>query len=80
MTTKQTNRTSSRKSKKVETVKGSAQKAQAKDQQKQNCEITHEQIAERAKAIWRDKGCPAGQDDANWREAEEQLKHECGIA
>jgi hypothetical protein len=36
---------------------------------------THEQIAARAKAIWQAKGCPAGKDDENWREAEEQLRH-----
>lgn len=38
--------------------------------------ITHEQIAERAKAIWRSKGCKSGQDEQNWLEAEAQLKAE----
>ena len=37
---------------------------------------TYQQIADRAKEIWRRKGCPAGQDDANWFEAEDQLKRE----
>ena len=37
---------------------------------------THQQIADRAKEIWRNKGCPAGQDDANWYEAETQLERE----
>lgn len=37
---------------------------------------THDEIAGRAKEIWRQKGCPAGQDDANWFEAENQLKRE----
>ena len=37
---------------------------------------TYQQIADRAKEIWRRKGCPAGQDDANWFEAEAQLKRE----
>ncbi len=35
---------------------------------------THDQIAARAKAIWQAKGCPAGKDEENWREAEEQLR------
>jgi hypothetical protein len=41
--------------------------------------LTHEQIAQRAKAIWQAKGCPTGQDEQNWREAEAQLKAELGI-
>jgi hypothetical protein len=41
--------------------------------------LTHKQIEERAKAIWRQKGCPAGQDERNWYEAEAQLKRELGI-
>jgi hypothetical protein len=40
---------------------------------------THHQIAERAKEIWRQKGCPAGQDEINWYEAETQLKQELAI-
>ena len=35
---------------------------------------THDEIAERAKAIWQAKGCPAGKDEENWREAEAQLR------
>jgi hypothetical protein len=38
--------------------------------------LTHEQIAQRARDIWRAKGCPAGQDEQNWREAEMQLRAE----
>ncbi len=38
--------------------------------------LTHQQIAERASAIWKQKGCPAGQDEKNWLEAEAQLKKE----
>jgi hypothetical protein len=38
--------------------------------------LTHQQIEERAKAIWRQKGCPVGQDEKNWYEAETQLKKE----
>jgi len=35
---------------------------------------THEQIAQCARAIWQSKGCPVGQDEQNWREAETQLR------
>jgi hypothetical protein len=42
--------------------------------------LTHAQIAERAWAIWQDKGCQPGQDEQNWREAEAQLKAELRIA
>jgi len=38
--------------------------------------LTHEQIAERAKAIWRERGCVPGFDEQNWCEAETQLKEE----
>ncbi len=38
--------------------------------------VTHQQIEERAKAIWRQKGCPVGQDEKIWYEAEAQLKRE----
>jgi len=38
--------------------------------------FTHEKIAERAKAIWKAKGCPAGRDRENWLEAEAQLRKE----
>ncbi len=41
--------------------------------------LTHDQIAERAKSIWRQKGCPSGQDEVIWYEAESQLKRELGI-
>jgi hypothetical protein len=37
---------------------------------------THEQIAQRAQEIWRQRGCPHGQDKQHWLEAEEQLKRE----
>jgi hypothetical protein len=40
---------------------------------------TQEQIADRAKQIWRQKGCPAGQDQTNWYEAEAQLKRELAV-
>jgi len=44
-----------------------------------NVVLTHEQIAERAKNIWIERGCPANQDEQNWLEAENQLKQELGI-
>jgi hypothetical protein len=37
---------------------------------------THKQIEDRAMEIWRRKGCPCGQDEQNWLEAEAQLKKE----
>jgi hypothetical protein len=39
---------------------------------------TQEQIAERAHAIWLQHGCDASRDQANWLEAEAQLKAELG--
>ena len=41
--------------------------------------LTHEQISERAKAIWQDRECVSGLDEQNWHEAETQLKTELGI-
>ncbi|MFH1370297.1 MAG: DUF2934 domain-containing protein [Planctomycetota bacterium] len=41
--------------------------------------LTHQQIEQRANEIWRQKGCPAGQEEKNWHEAEAQLKRELGI-
>jgi len=41
--------------------------------------LTHQQIEQRAKEIWQKKGCPAGQDEKNWHEAESQLKQELGV-
>ncbi|MCL5280952.1 MAG: DUF2934 domain-containing protein [Planctomycetes bacterium] len=38
--------------------------------------LTYEQIAERAKALWRASGCLSGRDVQNWLEAEAQLKAE----
>jgi hypothetical protein len=44
-----------------------------------NAFLTHEQIAERAKSIWTERGCPSNQDEQNWLDAENQLKQEFGI-
>ena len=38
--------------------------------------LTHEQIANRAKALWLASGCLPGRDVQNWCEAEAQLKTE----
>jgi len=37
---------------------------------------THEQITERAKVIWQQRGCVPGEDQKNWYEAEHQLQEE----
>jgi hypothetical protein len=37
---------------------------------------THDQIAQRARAIWERRGCPHGQDREIWLEAEAQLAQE----
>lgn len=34
---------------------------------------TPEQIAERAYALWIERGCPEGSDEADWLEAEREL-------
>lgn len=36
--------------------------------------VTHERIADRARELWRSKGCPRGQDEAIWLEAESSLR------
>ena len=40
--------------------------------------LTRDLIAERAQAIWLQRGCPRNRDEENWREAETQLKTEMG--
>jgi len=34
---------------------------------------SHESVTQRAEQIWRERGCPSGQDTAIWLEAERQL-------
>jgi hypothetical protein len=41
--------------------------------------LAHEQVAERAKAIWEQRGCVPGEDEHNWLEAERQLRQESGF-
>lgn len=36
--------------------------------------VSHDQIAQKAYEIWLAKGCPNGQDEQNWREAEATLR------
>jgi hypothetical protein len=40
--------------------------------------LTHEQIVERARVLWQQRGCRPGEDERNWYEAEAQLKRELG--
>ena len=40
---------------------------------------TREEIAERAKTIWKTSGCKPGRDESNWFEAERQLRAERGL-
>ena len=42
--------------------------------------LTQERIAERARALWQQRGCRPGEDERNWHEAEAQLKRELGIS
>jgi len=41
---------------------------------------TREEIAERAKAIWKAGGCKSGRDEQNWLQAERQLRAERGLS
>lgn len=41
--------------------------------------LTHEQISERAKKIWHERGCTPGLDEQNWCDAETQLKSELKV-
>jgi hypothetical protein len=49
------------------------------DSSQQATALTHERIAERARAIWQKNGCKSGEDERNWSEAEAQLKAELAI-
>jgi Protein of unknown function (DUF2934) len=35
----------------------------------------HEQVANLAYVLWRERGCPDGSPDTDWFRAEEQLQH-----
>ena len=70
-----TAKTSSRTSERKPTI---PQSIEASDSPEDTMAPTYEQIAERALAIWRAKGCPNGQDEQNWHEAETLLRNERG--
>ncbi len=42
----------------------------------QSPQLTHEQVAQRAHDIWQANGCPWGDQDKYWFEAEHQLTQE----
>lgn len=52
-----------------------AEKPSAKHS-KQHAAPTYEQVAERAKSLWQQRGCPPNQDEQIWYDAENQLKKE----
>ena len=41
-----------------------------------NLPLDHNLVSERARSIWLAKGCPIGQDEENWLEAEAQIRNE----
>lgn len=45
----------------------------------QTSQLTHEQVAQRAHDIWQAGGCPWGQEDRCWFEAEHQLRQEMNV-
>ena len=53
--------------------KSAAKTAGAKPTPEAVVTMSHDEIANRAYMIWLAKGKPAGQDAANWREAEREL-------
>jgi hypothetical protein len=60
-----------------EAVVGERQ-AQVPDVGESSVSLTHDQIADRARAIWEQRGRPYGEDERIWHEAEDQLKREIG--
>ena len=48
-------------------------------QNPQQVKLTQDQIRERAKLIWQQRGCRSGEDERNWLEAENQLKKELSV-
>lgn len=61
-----------------EAVVGERQ-AQTPEAGESSVSLTHDQIADRARAIWEQRGHPQGEDERIWHEAEDQLKHEIGM-
>lgn len=73
-----------RKTNQVNTSKAGSQNASKPSAGSSSClaqapVLTQEQIAARAKKIWRERGCVPGFDEQNWHEAETQLKAELEV-
>jgi len=66
----------------VEPARGEAvvgeREAQTPEAGESSVTLTHDQIADRARAIWEQRGRPQGEDVKIWHEAEDQLKQEIG--
>jgi len=60
-----------------EAVVGERQ-AQMPDVGESSVSLAHDQIADRARAIWEQRGRPQGEDEKIWYEAEAELKREIG--
>ncbi len=45
---------------------------------RKNAALDQQVIAARAYTIWQARGCPQGQEQANWQEAEQQVRQELG--
>ena len=58
----------------------SGNKEEAAGKTQKQVSLNHEVISERAKAIWRNRGCPPDQDIRNWLDAESELKQELGVS
>lgn len=74
-TTTTASKPAARKPRATAAAKPSASKAKAGNgaPPKVTMQVTHDQIAKKAYEIWVAKGCPQGQDYANWKEAEAAL-------
>ena len=53
--------------------------APARRRKRKSAAIDDQMIAARAYTIWQARGCPQGQEQANWHEAEQQLREEHGL-
>jgi len=56
-------------------VSGAISAARRSGENRNATKPSHEAIADRARALWHAKGCPAGKDEENWLEAEKQLRN-----
>lgn len=55
-------------------TKSAATKSSTTKQQSESAQVSCEEIAMRAYEIWQAEGCPEGRDQANWIQAELELK------